>query len=160
MHLDGKPIRSCVTPVGSAVGHKITTLEGLAATYHGADSERIGEASSRTTGLDRRTSAAMRELPERMDHVLGTSACHGSQTHRQSDSSGTDRAQMPLRLAGGNPSRGPARRESDGGGVMKKRTMQSPRKYRPEKRGTLSRRQFIQGHGRAGCRVFDAQAVR
>lgn len=36
VHLDGKPIRSCVTPVASAVGHKITTLEGLAATYHSA----------------------------------------------------------------------------------------------------------------------------
>src|SRR5712692_4833501 len=34
VHLDGKPIRSCVTPVASAVGHKITTLEGLAAAYH------------------------------------------------------------------------------------------------------------------------------
>ena len=35
VHLDGKPIRSCITPVGSAVGHKITTLEGLAATQPG-----------------------------------------------------------------------------------------------------------------------------
>jgi nicotinate dehydrogenase subunit A len=35
VHLDGKPIRSCVTPVASVVGHKITTLEGLAATYSG-----------------------------------------------------------------------------------------------------------------------------
>lgn len=33
VHLDGKPIRSCVTPVGSAVGHKIVTLEGLATAY-------------------------------------------------------------------------------------------------------------------------------
>ena len=33
VHLDGKPVRSCVTPVGNAAGHKITTLEGLAATY-------------------------------------------------------------------------------------------------------------------------------
>jgi len=33
VHLDGKPIRSCVTPAASAVGHNITTLEGLAATY-------------------------------------------------------------------------------------------------------------------------------
>ena len=31
VHLDGKPIRSCITAAGSAVGHKITTLEGLAA---------------------------------------------------------------------------------------------------------------------------------
>jgi nicotinate dehydrogenase subunit A len=30
VHLDGKPIRSCITPVGNVVGHKITTLEGLA----------------------------------------------------------------------------------------------------------------------------------
>jgi len=35
VHLDDKPIRSCVTPVASVVGHKITTLEGLAATYKG-----------------------------------------------------------------------------------------------------------------------------
>ncbi len=27
--LDGQPIRSCVTPASSAVGHKITTVEGL-----------------------------------------------------------------------------------------------------------------------------------
>src|ERR1700733_3912494 len=39
VHLDGKPIRSCVTPVASVTGHKITTLEGLAATYHGANAD-------------------------------------------------------------------------------------------------------------------------
>ena len=30
VHLDGKPIRSCITAVGTTAGHKITTLEGLA----------------------------------------------------------------------------------------------------------------------------------
>lgn len=30
VHLDGAPIRSCVTPVSAAVGKKITTIEGLA----------------------------------------------------------------------------------------------------------------------------------
>jgi nicotinate dehydrogenase subunit A len=30
VHLDGKPIRSCITAVGSTAGHKITTLDGLA----------------------------------------------------------------------------------------------------------------------------------
>lgn len=35
VHLDGKPIRSCITPLASAAGRKITTLEGLAATYTG-----------------------------------------------------------------------------------------------------------------------------
>jgi len=31
VHLDGKAIRSCVTPVSTAVGKKIVTIEGLAA---------------------------------------------------------------------------------------------------------------------------------
>jgi len=39
VHLDGKPIRSCAMPVGNAVGHEITTLEGLAATYHRVHSD-------------------------------------------------------------------------------------------------------------------------
>ena len=30
VHLDGKPIRSCITAVGNTAGHKITTLDGLA----------------------------------------------------------------------------------------------------------------------------------
>jgi len=29
VHLDGAPIRSCVTPVSAAVGHEITTIEGI-----------------------------------------------------------------------------------------------------------------------------------
>jgi isoquinoline 1-oxidoreductase alpha subunit len=29
VHLDGQPVRSCVTPVSEAVGKKITTIEGL-----------------------------------------------------------------------------------------------------------------------------------
>src|SRR6266481_5016183 len=33
VHLDGRPIRSCITPVGNTAGHKITTLEGLSAAY-------------------------------------------------------------------------------------------------------------------------------
>ena len=30
VHLDGRAVRSCVTPVSTAVGKKITTIEGLA----------------------------------------------------------------------------------------------------------------------------------
>ena len=29
VHLDGEPIRSCLTPVSAAVGKKVTTIEGL-----------------------------------------------------------------------------------------------------------------------------------
>lgn len=30
VHLDGEPVRSCVTPVTQAIGAKVTTIEGLA----------------------------------------------------------------------------------------------------------------------------------
>ena len=29
VHLDGQPVRACTTPASSAVGHEITTIEGL-----------------------------------------------------------------------------------------------------------------------------------
>jgi len=32
VHLDGKPVRSCGTPVSAAEGKKITTIEGIGAT--------------------------------------------------------------------------------------------------------------------------------
>jgi aerobic-type carbon monoxide dehydrogenase small subunit (CoxS/CutS family) len=31
VHLDGKPVRACVTPVASVGGRKVTTIEGLSA---------------------------------------------------------------------------------------------------------------------------------
>jgi len=31
VHLDGKPVRACVTPVSAAVGKQVTTIEGLGA---------------------------------------------------------------------------------------------------------------------------------
>lgn len=34
VHLDGKAVRSCMTPVAGASGHTVTTIEGLA-TEHG-----------------------------------------------------------------------------------------------------------------------------
>jgi isoquinoline 1-oxidoreductase alpha subunit len=37
VHMDGQPIRSCSTPVSAAVGHQITTIEGLTAS-------RVGQA--------------------------------------------------------------------------------------------------------------------
>lgn len=35
VHLDGAPIRSCVTPVSAAIGKRITTIEGIAETATG-----------------------------------------------------------------------------------------------------------------------------
>jgi aerobic-type carbon monoxide dehydrogenase small subunit (CoxS/CutS family) len=36
VHLNGRPVRSCVTPVATAVDQKIVTLEGVAAAHHNA----------------------------------------------------------------------------------------------------------------------------
>ena len=67
--LDGKEIRSCVTPVAAVSGKSITTLEGLAgpvgvAAWH--DGGCAGVASV-AAGVDRRAGAALRLLPERHD---------------------------------------------------------------------------------------------
>jgi isoquinoline 1-oxidoreductase alpha subunit len=35
IHLDGKPVRSCITPVAAAVGKRITTIEAVGATTAG-----------------------------------------------------------------------------------------------------------------------------
>jgi isoquinoline 1-oxidoreductase alpha subunit len=35
IHIDGQPVRSCVTPVAAAVGKKITTIEAIGATPAG-----------------------------------------------------------------------------------------------------------------------------
>ena len=35
VHLDGQPIRSCITPVNSVVGHSITTIEAIGKTPTG-----------------------------------------------------------------------------------------------------------------------------
>jgi isoquinoline 1-oxidoreductase alpha subunit len=35
IHVDGQPARSCITPVSLAVGKRITTIEGIAATPTG-----------------------------------------------------------------------------------------------------------------------------
>ena len=40
MHVDGRPIRSCITPVASIVGKKITTIEAIGETASGAKIQR------------------------------------------------------------------------------------------------------------------------
>jgi isoquinoline 1-oxidoreductase alpha subunit len=35
VHLDGKPVRSCGTPLSAALGKKVTTIEGIAASATG-----------------------------------------------------------------------------------------------------------------------------
>jgi aerobic-type carbon monoxide dehydrogenase small subunit (CoxS/CutS family) len=39
-NLDGRPIRSCITPVSNVVGKKITTVEAIGQTESGAKIQR------------------------------------------------------------------------------------------------------------------------
>jgi isoquinoline 1-oxidoreductase alpha subunit len=43
VHLDGQPIRSCVTPVAAAVGKKITTIEAI-------QNDKVGKAVQEAWG--------------------------------------------------------------------------------------------------------------
>ena len=66
--LNGKEIRSCVTPVAAVAGQTITTLEGLPALWAaavGLDDRGDPGAASDAAGVDRRAGAAVRLLPER-----------------------------------------------------------------------------------------------
>jgi aerobic-type carbon monoxide dehydrogenase small subunit (CoxS/CutS family) len=67
--LDGKEIRSCVTPVAAVSGKAITTLEGMPASTRSraARPPRPRRAASAAAGVDRRAGAALRLLPERND---------------------------------------------------------------------------------------------
>jgi len=40
IHLDGKPVRSCITPVAAAAGKRITTIEAIGATPAGKKVQR------------------------------------------------------------------------------------------------------------------------
>ena len=44
VHLDGQPIRSCVTPVSRASGKRVTTIEGLSTTEADRVSKAVQEA--------------------------------------------------------------------------------------------------------------------
>jgi len=40
VHVDGRPIRSCITPIASVVGKKVTTIEAIGDTERGAKIQR------------------------------------------------------------------------------------------------------------------------
>ncbi len=74
VHVNGEAVRSCVTPISSVVGKKITTIEGLSAEHEPSATDRLGAAQR----------AAVRLLPERADHAGGGA----SQAEAQTDGRG------------------------------------------------------------------------
>ena len=74
VHLDGKPVRACVTPVSAAVGKRITTIEGL------GTKEDPHPVQAR---LDRNRRPPVRLLPVRPDHVRRRAPCREAQPDRR-----------------------------------------------------------------------------
>src|SRR6201984_2147718 len=109
--LDGKEIRSCVTPVAAVSGKSITTLEGLPALYA---SQRGTSAAAR---VDRRSGAALRLLPERDDDPGRRSPRDDQESVRGPDPHGDERAPLPLRDLSENPDADPEGRRGDRAGT-------------------------------------------
>ena len=97
--LNGKEIRSCVTPVAAVSGKSITTLEGLPALWASSAARRLRRAAAApaAAGVDRRPGAALRLLPERDDDPGRRSAGDDEAADRGADPHRDERAPVPLR---------------------------------------------------------------
>ena len=102
VHLDGQPIRSCVTPIDSVGDATITTIEAI-----GDDAGRQEDPA----GLARPRSRPVRLLPVRPDHVGRGAAREQSRTdrrrHRRGDVAATSAAAAPMCASARRSSRRP-----------------------------------------------------
>ena len=83
--VDGKPVRSCVTPVQQVAGRAVTTLEGLgtpekpSAVQAAFIAEQAAQCGYCTNGMIMATTALLRETPhptlEQAKQALGGNLC-------------------------------------------------------------------------------------
>ena len=117
--LDGKEIRSCVTPVAAVSGksdHDAGGPAGAVCEVARHDGCGSGCAASVAAGVDRRAGAALRLLPERDDDPGRRPAGDDEEPDRGPDPHGDERASLPLRDVSANPDRDPEGRGRDGEG--------------------------------------------
>src|SRR5947199_1802054 len=73
VHVDGRAVRSCVTPVSTVVGKRITTIEGLAAngTLHRVqkawDDHEVPQCGYCQSGMIMAVAALLKEKPKPTD---------------------------------------------------------------------------------------------
>lgn len=75
VHLDGRAVRSCMTPVSAAAGHEITTIEGLSADgSHPCQrawlEEDVAQCGFCQPGMIMEAAALLRETPRPADAVI------------------------------------------------------------------------------------------
>ena len=88
VHIDGTPIRSCITPIHSVGDVGVTTIEAIGATTAGAASAE---------GVARSRGRPVRLLPVGPDHVRGRAAREQSQSERRRYRRRNVRQYLPLR---------------------------------------------------------------
>ena len=139
--LDGKEIRSCVTPV-AAVAEGDHDARGPAGSVGEGERDDGGFAgvASVAAGVDRRSGAALRLLPERDDDPGRRSAVDDEEPDRGSDPDGDERSSLPLWHLSADPDGDQAGRRCDGEG--REVTMTG---FLHEKE--FSRKTFVKGGG-------------
>ena len=133
--LDGKEIRSCVTPVAAVErqgDHDARGSSGAVcevARHLGLGS---GFAAPAAAGVDRRAGAALRLLPERDDDPGRRSAGDDEAADRGADPHGDERAPVPLWHVSADPDGDPegCRRDGEGRQVMTGSSRRSSRARR------------------------------
>ena len=140
--LDGKEIRSCVTPVAAVSregDHDAGGPAGSVGEGAGDDGGFAGVASV-AAGVDRCAGAALRLLPERDDDPGCRSALDDEESDRGSDPDGDERPSLPLWHLSAHPDGDQAGRLGDGEG--RQVTMTG---FMHEKE--FSRKSFLKGGG-------------
>ena len=140
--LDGKEIRSCVTPVAAVSRQGDHDARGPAGSVgEGARHDGGGAgAASVAAGVDRRSGAALRLLPERDDDPGRRSARDDEEPDRGSDPHGDERPSLPLWHLSAHPDGDQAGRRCDGEGRAVAMTG-----FLHEKE--FSRKSFVKGGG-------------
>ena len=135
VHLDGQPVRSCVTPVSAVGDGKIVTLAGLGTPekphplQKAYIEEQVPQCGYCINGWIMTAAAFLRDKKK---------------PTRRRDQAGARRPQVPLRHAHGHPARGQARRRDDG--------LREAHMTRMDKPSAFSRRSLLKAAARSSSR--------
>ena len=127
VHVDGQPVRSCMTPISAVANKKVVTIEAI-----GDGQGRPGRAG----GVGRAGRAAVRLLSGRADHVGDGAAQAQSQADRRRHRRRHERQHLPLRHLRAHSRRHQAGRRPAGSGENERAARSDGRRRRAIPRST------------------------